>query len=371
MGEEGRSLAQVAGAFAVEGVFAGAEPHGSGHIHETHLARYAGPAGLRRCILQRLDTQIFSDPAALMENLLRVTGHLRAKLEARGVADAERRCLGPIPTRRGNLLHWDAAGGAWRAFRFVEGSCSLQAVRGPEQAAAAARAFGAFAADLADLGAPRLRDTIPHFHDLARRRAALEQVLASDPHRRARATRAELAGLRAALARLEERFPLAQREALPRRVAHHDCKLDNLLFDARTQEALCVIDLDTVMEGTLVSDFGELVRTTACRAAEDERDLARIDFDLALFAALARGYLEGAGPLLGSAERRALPFAGALLALMNALRFLTDHLAGDGYFRIHRPGHNLDRARAQLRLAECMLARADEACEIVEAAASP
>jgi hypothetical protein len=174
-----------------------------------------------------------------------------------------------------------------------------------------------------------------------------------------------LAGVRACAEALERRLPQREIAALPRRVVHHDCKLNNVLLDVDTGEALCVIDLDTVMEGVLLSDFGELVRTAACPAPEDERDLSRVVFDLPLFEALAQGYLAGARDLVGAAEREALPLAGSHLALMNAARFLTDHLEGDAYFRVRRPGHNLDRARAQLRLAECVLAQQAQAERIV------
>ena len=203
---------------------------------------------------------------------------------------------------------------------------------------------------------------------LFRRVEAFEAALRSDACGRALAAGIEVEELRRRIADLQRELAALEVAALPRRVVHHDCKLNNLLFDRVSGEALCVIDLDTVMEGNLLSDFGELVRTASCRAAEDERDLARVQFDLALFEALARGYLAGFGRLLTEHERRALPVAGRLFSLMNAARFLTDHLTGDVYFRIRREGHNLDRARAQLRLAERMLEHAGRAQEIVERA---
>jgi Ser/Thr protein kinase RdoA (MazF antagonist) len=362
-------LRSVGAAFAIEGRYQGAEPHGSGHIHRTFLARYAAAAGPVRLLHQQLNTQVFRDPAALMENLVRVTGHLREKLREREVPQLDRRCLQLVAARDGRFFHVDAAGEFWRTFYFVEGARGFDAIESPGQAFEAARAYGVFAAMLADLPPPPLHTTIPHFHDLGRRVEDFEAVVRSDACGRAASSGAEVEGLRRHLAALERELAALEVAALPRRVVHHDCKLNNLLFDRVSGKALCVIDLDTVMEGNLLSDFGELVRTGGCRAAEDERDLARVHFDLELFEALARGYLAGVGKLLTEHERRALPVAGRLFSLMNAVRFLTDHLAGDAYFRIHREGQNLDRARAQLRLAERMLEQADRAREIVERAA--
>jgi Ser/Thr protein kinase RdoA (MazF antagonist) len=371
--ESGRGderLSAVGAAFAIEGSYQGGERHGSGHIHRTFLVRYAAPGGPVCFLHQWLNTQVFRDPEALMENLVRVTRHLREKLRERGLPDPERRCLQLVAARDGRSFHIDAEGGVWRTFRFVEGTRGFDAIESPAQAFEAARAFGAFAEMLADLPPPPLHATIPHFHDLGQRVEDFEAALRSDACGRAVAAGVEIEALRRRVADLERELAALEVAALPRRVVHHDCKLNNLLFDRESGEALCVIDLDTVMEGNLLSDFGELVRTGTCRAPEDERDLARVHFDLTLFEALARGYLAGIGNLLTQHERRALPVAGRLFSLMNAMRFLTDHLTGDVYFRIRREGHNLDRARAQLRLAEQMLERADQAREIVERAAT-
>ncbi|MDJ0850123.1 MAG: phosphotransferase [Myxococcota bacterium] len=348
-----RFIEEAAQAFAAGGRIIGNEPLGRGHIHATRLVRV--DPGARRLVLQRINTRVFRDPEGVMENLLRVTGHLRAQLEASGAPDVGRRSLAVLRTGEGAALYRDGAGGVWRAFDYVEGGTSIDRVEGPAQAYEAARAFGRFAASLADLPGPPLHETIPHFHDMRRRVEALEAAVLRDPCGRAGPARPELGRLRDALAALEAGLPDASVRRLPRRVVHHDCKLNNLLLDEHAGQALCVIDLDTVMKGTLLSDFGELARTASCRADEDERDLSRVAVDLELFRALAAGYLEGLGPLPEPAERRALPFAGTLLTLMNAVRFLTDHLEGDVYFPTHREAHNLERARAQLRLAETML----------------
>jgi Ser/Thr protein kinase RdoA (MazF antagonist) len=359
----------AARAFALPDGPVRAERLGSGHIHDTFLVAVGSGARPRRYVLQRVHTGVFADPEALMQNLVRVTGHLAAKLASEAVPDRERRSLALVPAREGQPFQRGPEGGFWRCFHFIEGAVAIDAAATPAQAFAAARAFGAFVAALADLDGPPLACVIPHFHDFPRRMAALEARIHEDPLGRAGAIASEADAARAAAERLVRRLAQLGVDDLPRRIVHNDCKVNNVLLDARSGQDLCVIDLDTVMEGSVLADFGDLARTAACPAPEDERDLERVRFDLARFEALARGYLSGAGALLSPPELRALPLAGPLLALENAVRFLADHVAGDRYFRTHRPGHNLDRARAQLRLAERMLGAETEADAVVRATA--
>lgn len=361
-----QELELAARAFGGAAAYLHAEPHGSGHIHQTWVASYGSPEAPRRRLLQRLNTAVFPDPEGLMQNLRRVCDHIQQKLRASRIGDPERRSLRLVPTRSGAWLHADSRGGRWRAFDFIEGTHSVDRVAGPEQAFLAARAFGEFAAQLSDLPGPRLADTIPHFHDLDRRLEAFERSVREDRHGRCARAEREAQRLRLALEGLEGQLSAARFAALPRRIAHHDCKLNNLLLDTRSGEAICVIDLDTVMEGSLLSDFGGLVRTATCRAAEDEADPARIDVEMDLFEALARGYLEATRGLLSAEERDLLYAAGTFHTLLDATRFLTDHLEGDVYYQIQHEGQNLDRARAQLRLAERMLERSGEMAATIE-----
>jgi Ser/Thr protein kinase RdoA (MazF antagonist) len=359
------SAQRAARAFSLEGEPSHAERLGKGHIHDTFAVRLETRAGARRYVLQRLHTGVFADPDALMQNLVRVTAHLAAKLARAGVPDRARRALALVPERGGRAFHRDANGAFWRCFPLIEGSIAIDSTPSPEQAFEAARAFGGFVAALADLGGAPLAEVIPHFHDFPHRLAALETALREDPLGRAQAIGAEADAARGAAEQISARLAAADAVELPHRTVHNDCKVDNVLLDARSGEGLCVIDLDTVMTGSVLADFGDLVRTAASTAPEDERDLERMGFDRVRFEALARGYLAGASPLLLPSELRALPLAGPLLALENAVRFLTDHVQGDRYFRIHRPAQNLDRARAQLRLAERLLEAASEADAIV------
>ncbi len=362
---------EIALRFELPGPLADVAPLGSGHIHETFVARCAGARGgaPARVVLQRINTRVFRDPEALMRNLARIAAHLRQRLVRRGTPAPERRILAPIPTRAGALLARDEAGGAWRAFPFQEGTRACDAVESPAQAYQGARAFGAYAALLSDLPPPPLVETIPDFHDLPRRRAALDRAARRDPHGRRGEAADALARCEGGFALLAAELARAGGERLPRRTLHNDCKLNNVLFDLASGEGLCVIDLDTTMPGTILCDFGELVRTAASPAAEDEVEPGRVALDLELFSALARGYLAGAGGLLSPEELAALPLAGPVLALENAIRFLTDHLEGDVYFRIHRPGHNLDRCLSQLLRVELLLEAGPELRRRVQAAA--
>jgi hypothetical protein len=352
--------------FAIDGECAQVAPLKRGHIHDTLVGTWRTSAGTKRFVHQRVNTQVFRDPALLMRNWLRVTEHVRTALAREGRSELERRCLRLVPARGGAPCHTDESGAVWRSFAFIEGARSVDVAEGPAQAQEAARAFGAFAAQLADLDAATIGESIPRFHDFGHRVATFEAAVAEDAHARARAAAETIERMRREVERVDRALTSAGAGALPLRIVHNDCKLNNVLFDDATGEGLCVIDLDTVMPGSVLADFGDLARTAACPAPEDETDLSRVRVDDALYAALVRGYLAGTGALLEPVEIALLPLAGPLIALETGVRFLTDHLAGDVYFRIHRPGHNLDRARVQLRLTEQLLAGIGEARRLVE-----
>jgi aminoglycoside phosphotransferase (APT) family kinase protein len=361
-------LRAVGERFAIAGRCVDAQPLGRGHIHETFVSSWERGGARVAYVHQRINTRVFSDPAVVMQNIVRVTTHLRAALARQGARDLERRVLTLVPARDARPFVVAPDGSVWRTFLRIEGAVTREIIAGPAEAFEAARAFATFAGLLADLPAPPLAVTLAGFHDLGKRFGEFEAAVASDASGRATSVRAEIDAIRATHARLSHLLSAADPDQAPRRVMHHDCKLNNLLLDAQTGEALCVIDLDTVMLGCVLSDFGELVRTAASRSPEDEPRLETIAFDLELFAALARGYAAGARDWLDGAEGRLLPLAGPLLALMNAIRFLADHVAGDVYFRVHREGQNLDRCRAQLTLTTRMLERLPEARRIVASA---
>lgn len=341
-----------AGAFAVSGAPEQVRPHGTGHIHDSFVVSYGNGVAARRLLVQRLNQRVLPNLDAVMDNLARVTEHLRARLQRAGVGDLGRRVLQLVPTRAGQSYLRAADGECYRAFELIEDSVSGELMSGERAAFEAGRAFGDFQLALLDLPAPPLRVTIPGFHDTAARLTALRVAAQNDPCARAADVLRELdeAEAHAPLATL---LSAAQAKgALPERIAHNDAKLGNLLFDARSERALCVLDLDTVMPGLWLHDFGDLVRVLACSGAEDARDLDSIQLREPMYAALARGYVEAVGAQLSDSEWELLPVAGAVISFELALRFLTDHLQGDRYFKIAHPSHNLQRARAQLRVLQ-------------------
>ena len=353
----GHDAFAIAHEFTLGGDILAATPYGSGHINDTYKVDVQSDRGPSRYVLQRINHKVFLRPDELMANVERVCAHAYAKLEQAGEPDAERRTLRLIPTRQSKAWHIDAAGNRWRCYHFIEGATGHDVVRSPEQAYAAAHSFGAFQSLLADLPGGRLHETIPDFHHTPSRFARFQQALAQDAHGRAAAAVPEIAF---ALARAHEVSVVvdALRDGtLPERVTHNDTKLNNVLLDDITQEGICVIDLDTVMPGSVLYDFGDLVRTSTSPAAEDETDLAKVRMQLPMFEALVKGYLESTRGFLTPKEKELLPFAGKLITFEIGLRFLTDWLEGDTYFKIKRPTHNLDRARTQFKLVESIEAQ--------------
>jgi aminoglycoside phosphotransferase (APT) family kinase protein len=358
--EQGARRRAVAEAFAIPGRWLGSQPLRTGWINETLVASFEEGGRRTRYVQQRINRTVFREPERVMENVARVTAHVLAALEREGAPERERRALQLVPARDGAPCWRDPAGETWRTWRYVEGAGSRDVVSTPAEAGAAAEAFARFQAQVADLPGPRLHETIPGFQDARLRYEQLLDAVRADAAGRLAESRAELDFVAAREAMVDRLNDLRAAGAIPERVTHGDTKINNVLLDERTGEALCVIDLDTVMPGFAVYDFGDLARTAATRAAEDERDLAKVRVDPELFTALAAGWLRGAGGLLLAAERAELVFAARLLPLVIGMRFLADHLAGDRYFRCDRPGHNLDRARAQLTLAADFERRAAE-----------
>ncbi len=359
----------VAAAFAVQGRWVSSTPWGSGHINQTLLVVFEQDGRMERYVQQRINPLVFPDPMKVMENLARVTAHQRTVLMGEGAIDLERRALTLVPTWSGALSFVDAEGSHWRTYRFVEGASSHDVVRTPRDAAVAAEAFGRFQAQLTSLPGPRLHETIPRFHDGRARMEALLAAARTDRCGRLSGCQTEFDFVLAREAMADRLPSLHARGVIPERITHNDTKLNNVLLDDRSGEAVCVIDLDTVMPGLVHYDFGDLARTATCAAAEDQRDLSRVGAEPVLFAALCEGYLRGAAAFLTPAECAELAFSARLLTLVIGLRFLTDHLAGDRYFKVHRENHNLDRCRMQLRLVASMEEQRGRMEEIVARAA--
>ena len=330
---------EIAGLFAIGSQVLAVEPYGNGHINTTYLVT----TGDGRYMLQKINNSIFKDVDGLMRNIAAVTNFLAEK-------DSDpRHVLRPVPTKNGGLYAL-VDGGYWRMYNFIEDSICLEAAQSAEDFRMSAEAFGDFQKQLAGFPADTLTETIVNFHDTADRYRIFREAVAADPLGRAKDVAAEI---EFALAREEEAgsmVAMLKRGELPLRVTHNDTKLNNVLLDAETRKPLCVIDLDTVMPGLAGNDFGDSIRFGANTAAEDEQDLSKVQFSMELYEAYAKGFMNACGDTLTEKEIDTLPLSAKLMTLECGVRFLTDHIMGDTYFRIHRPGHNLDRCRTQFKL---------------------
>jgi len=353
-------VAAVVSAFSVNGEFRGAERYGSGHIHDTYCVHFEGSGRDTRIILQRMNTAIFKNPVAVMENIERVTRHLRSQIDGR--LDADRSVLQLVRTREGAGWFVDAEGHYWRAYRFIADAQAIDIVSSPQQAFQAAKAFGQFQRHLADLPGPRLHETIPGFHNTPNRFAAFEHAVKADASGRDSEAQAEIEFTipRSAIAQA------LVNASLPERVTHNDTKLNNVMLDDSTGEGICVIDLDTVMPGLAAYDFGDMVRTMTCAAAEDETDLSKVSMNFSLFEAVARGYLEGAEDFLTAPERDSLITGAKVIIFEQGIRFLADFLSGDKYYKVSRPLQNLDRCRTQFKLLESIEQQEDAMALLIQ-----
>ena len=365
------SQAEIFQRFAIYGDLVSFKPFGGGHINGTYLSVWNQAGTQVRYTHQRINRRVFQNPAAVIENIRRITEHIAAKL----IAEAEpaatiatqptpqpgtaavpvsRQALTLIPAKDGRFFYLDPAGEYWRTYLFIEDAVTYERMESSALARKAGAAIGAFQRQLSDYRGPALHETIPDFHNMHSRYDQLDHAVAHDVAGRLAEVRAELAFLEANRARGMILSDGLARGTLPRGITHNDTKLNNILFDAATGNALCIIDLDTVMPGTVLFDTGDLIRTAANTACEDEPDLSKVRFDTSLFAALIDGYLSTASSFLTPAEKSLIAESGRVLTQIMAVRFLTDYLNGDRYYKISRPTHNLDRARSQIALIRSM-----------------
>ncbi len=352
-------LARVFRAFQIRGDFLSGTRYGSGHINETYAVTVDQAGQPIRYLFQRLNTAIFQNPVGLMANVENVTGHIRNKLQTSGVTDASRRVLTLLPAQEGQFFLDDPELGFWRVYLFIEGARTYDLLEQTDQAFQAARSFGTFQRLLADYEGPRLTDTIPFFHHTGRRFEALQQAIAADPLGRAKAAEPEIEFALSRATLTTRLLDLQASGAIPERITHNDTKFNNVMLEDVTGEGVCVLDLDTVMPGLSLYDFGDLVRSACNPVAEDETDVSQVVARGDIFEALATGYLKGTAGALLPVEREHLAIAGQLLTFECGLRFLSDHLLGDAYFRIHRPGQNMDRCRTQFALVRSLELQAD------------
>ena len=353
-------MSELANILEQFGIDAGALPHGNGHINRTYLVD-SNP----RVILQRINTDVFKKPEEVMENVMAVTSYLRERISERG-GNPDKETLTFLRARDGKPYYKTAAGDYYRAYYFVEDTVSLEQAETPEDFAEAAHGFGRFQQMLASFPADKLYETIERFHDTANRYRQLDEAIEKNASGRLDSVKAEVDF---ALARRKYASKITDAIAngsVPLRVTHNDTKLNNVLLDAKTRKATCVIDLDTVMPGSLLYDFGDALRFGASTGAEDEQDLDKIHFDLVKFEAFTAAFLSEVGGDLTAKERELLPLSVLMMTLECGIRFLADHINGDVYFGIHRENHNLDRARTQFKLVSEIETCLDQMARIAE-----
>lgn len=400
----GYDLEFMARQFRAPGEPVGIAPIPVGHINDTFLVTTGSPAApgwetsettpeggvAARYVLQRINQIVFTKPVEVMANVVRITEHIRAKLKKKrghstfsSPADSQcqpgapgervecplfSRQLAVLGTRDGAAWYQDAAGNVWRMYNFIEHAVTYDTLASAALAREAARMFGWFQKMLIDLPGPPLHETIVGFHNTPRRLERFQEVVRADAVNRAKAAQREIDFVFENAAICHVLYDLVRRGEVPIRIAHNDAKINNVMFDTSTNRGVCVIDLDTVMPGLSAYDFGDLVRTAACSAAEDERDLSKVAIDITLFDALAQGFAQETGPFLTPAEKSHLAFGGKLITFEQMIRFLTDYLAGDVYYKVHREGHNLDRTRTQMKLVQSMIEQEEALNRLVERA---
>ncbi|PTX18088.1 nucleotidyltransferase-like protein [Pontibacter mucosus] len=345
-------LRDVLAHFALEGGVSSVILYGSGHIHDTYAVKNSQP----ECpdyLLQRVNHHVFKNVPLLMENIEQVTEHLRQKLQDIPGARPEEEVLTLVPTQNNQSYYHDPEGNFWRVYLLLEGTRSYDIVETPQQAFEGGKAFGRFLALLADLDATQLHDSIPDFHNIENRLRLLAEAVKQDPVGRVAQVSKELGFVQQRAEEMSTIRRLGREGKLPLRTTHNDTKFNNVLLD-KYDKALCVIDLDTVMPGYVAYDFGDAIRTTVNKAAEDEADLSKIKVDYDLFKAFTEGFLQETNAFLTEEEVNSLEPGVRLLPFIMGVRFLTDYIDGDNYYKIHFPEHNLQRARAQFRLVEVL-----------------
>jgi len=344
-------ILNIAEQFFIEGIPTGFEKTGSGHINDSYRIKIS-PAGSQEYLLQRINHQIFTDIPALTDNILKVTKHISEKINSNeaGLPFCDLRL---IPARNNCFFYKDKDGNYWRMFNFIEGSRSFDLVPGPELAYEGGKAFGLFLQLTSDMDASGLAETIRDFHNMETRIEDFHRVCADDPRDRVSGAGNEIMFIEERSEEMHTILKLGRSGQIPLRVTHNDTKFNNILFD-KQNKAICIVDLDTVMPGYVLYDFGDAIRTGANTGAEDEADLQKVNINLVLFSAYSKGFLEAAGKSLTLAEKSQLAFSARFMTFIIGLRFLTDYLAGDTYYKTHFPGHNLQRARTQFRLVKSM-----------------
>ncbi len=357
---------EAIGQFRYEGVLIDERPYGSGHINDTYLLTFEiAEMGTIKVILQRMNKNIFTKPIELMENILNVTSYLRKKIIENG-GDPDRETLNVIRTVDNMPYFVDSEGEYWRSYKFITDATSYDQVESPEDFYQSAVAFGNFQRLLAEYPAETLHETIEGFHDTKARFQVFKKAAKDDVCGRAASVQKEIQFVLEHEHLANVFADLLEKKEIPLRVTHNDTKLNNIMIDNKTRKGICVIDLDTVMPGLAMNDFGDSIRFGASTATEDEQDLSKVSCDMELFDLYAKGFIEGCGGKLTEKEIDLMPTGAMVMTFECGMRFLTDYLQGDTYFKIHRENHNLDRCRTQFKLVKDMEAKWDTMREIID-----
>ena len=358
-------LKNISSQFKIEGDIISVYPFGNGHINDTYLIETAGD-NTANYILQRKNHLIFKDVPAMMENIDRVCTHIENKLHEANDPDAEKKIIRHFRTDEGKLYYKDEQGNFWAVLNFVPNSKSVEMIEKPEMAEVAGIAFGRFQKQLADLPGGPLSETIKDFHNIYFRINNFKKAKAADPKGRLATVKTEVDEIESRMEKMKTLQQLADSGKLPIRVTHNDTKINNVLFDKETDEILAVIDLDTVMPGLVHFDFGDAMRTAANTVEEDETDISKIKFNKEVFRYFAKGFLSETKDTLTPQEVELLPHSCQFMTYIMALRFLTDYIDGDTYYKIKHPEHNIERARNQIKLVQEMDKSLDEMLQIVK-----
>lgn len=346
-------IEEAAGSFLFQGEPVSCRRYGNGHINDTYLLTCKNGAEETKYILQRMNTHVFQDPRGLMKNVSGVTSYLRSRIIERH-GDPDRETLTLVKTRSGDVCCTDSIGSWWRMYLFIKGATTYDAVEKPEDFYQSAKAFGNFQCLLADYPVNELNETIRDFHNTPARLEALIRAAEQNKMGRAEYVKRELNFVLERTKDIPVIMENLKSGRMPYRVTHNDTKLNNIMIDNKTRQAICVIDLDTIMPGASVFDYGDSIRFGANTGAEDETDLNKVSLSLSLFQVYTEGFLEGCRGSLTQTEISLLPMGAKLMTLECGMRFLTDYLEGDTYFKIHREHHNLERARCQFKLVADM-----------------
>jgi len=350
--------------FHICGTYNDGKSYGSGHINETFLIK-TKEAECDDYILQKVNHHVFQNVVGLMQNMERVTVHIRNKLTQNPDADIKREVITIIPAKDGKLFYKDENGDYWRVLLFIDGGHSYDIVDSPQKAYTGGRAFGNFQKLLSDFPPPPLMETIPNLHNIEMRLQTFFQTIKDDPQGRVKEVREEITYVEERKEEMKTIYNLGKEGKIPLRITHNDTKFNNILFDDN-DNVLCILDLDTVMPGYIHFDFGDAIRSGANTGAEDDKDLSRVSLDIDLFEAYAKGFLEETRHFLNRHEIDHLAFSAKLFAFSQSLRFLTDYIAGDTYYKIHYPKHNLQRTKAQFALLFSMEKQYGKMQEIIK-----